>query len=603
MQPHKLAVQDLFKPEAVTNELSEYWVTIISKRWLILILTVAAFIGSYLYYQHLPTLYTAQVDILVENTAEMPKTAQGNMTVSNPDAQMEDYYGTQIVILKGRRIAETARQELGQMPSRFRIDASHRRDTRVLSLTCKTLDPNEAARIANKYAEIFVRESAKESTYVTQQMLKWIPEDLEMLENKDQMEKLSTKFNKKEFAESLESVTKDPVIEKMRADKLDLEAKIQELLLRYKPEYPAVVELNEKLEYVDRQLKERTKAILENVRANLAGEINITNVRVLQEAIPPTMPSEPNRLRGVLMGTIVGFFIAIWVALFSEDMNQKIRTEKDLAMVGHLPFLGYVPLTKELLKHKKGTPYQSPTGQSFSVVEVLKRNSVLADAIASVRTRILFSVPYEKSKRIMITSAIPDEGKSTVSALLSFSLTGLGRKILLIDADMRKPFTHTSFNLKNEKGLTDYLVGQATMEEIVRDVEGSTLKVITGGSPTSNPSELLSSDRLRTLLEWAGERFDRVVIDVPPVLFIPDGLVVAKHVHVGVLICGSGMAHRKVVREIKEKFDAIGYSFIGAVINRADYENEGYRYKYFSTYRKYYKKEHEAAKAGILGKS
>jgi hypothetical protein len=109
MQPNKLAVQDLFKPEAVTNELSEYWVTIISKRWLILILTVAAFIGSYLYYQHLPTLYTAQVDILVENTAEMPKTAQGNMTVSNPDAQMEDYYGTQIVILKGRRSSSLVR--------------------------------------------------------------------------------------------------------------------------------------------------------------------------------------------------------------------------------------------------------------------------------------------------------------------------------------------------------------------------------------------------------------------------------------------------------------------------------------------------------------
>ena len=201
----------------------------------------------------------------------------------------------------------------------------------------------------------------------------------------------------------------------------------------------------------------------------------------------------------------------------------------------------------------------------------------------------------------MLTSAIPNEGKSTVAALMALSLTTLGRKILLVDGDLRKPYLHSYLGLKNEKGLTDYLVGAESLETVIRDVPGSTLKMITAGSVSPNPSELLSSEGFRVLLEKALEQFDRVIIDVPPVLYIPDGLVVAKHVHSSVLVCGSGMIFKKVVKTVVEKFDSIGHSFIGVVINRADYENEKYRYKYFHTYKNYYSKSSVPVKPKIPG--
>ncbi|HTL70348.1 MAG TPA: CpsD/CapB family tyrosine-protein kinase, partial [Candidatus Eisenbacteria bacterium] len=163
------------------------------------------------------------------------------------------------------------------------------------------------------------------------------------------------------------------------------------------------------------------------------------------------------------------------------------------------------------------------------------------------------------------------------------------------DADMRRPFAHHYLGLPNGKGLSDFLTGQATIEEIVREVPGSTLKVVTAGGMSPNPSELVASDLFRQILEYGSDNFDRVVIDVPPVLFIPDGLIVAKHVHSGVLICGSGMVHKKTVKTVKEKFDSIGHSFIGIILNKVNYEKGMGRYKYYRTYKNYYSKIRTAA--------
>ena len=115
--------------------------------------------------------------------------------------------------------------------------------------------------------------------------------------------------------------------------------------------------------------------------------------------------------------------------------------------------------------------------------------------------------------------------------------------------------------------------------------------MITAGGTSHNPSELLASERMRELLDKCSESFDRIVIDVPPVLYIPDGLVLAKIVHTGVLDCCAGMVYRKTIKQGKEKLSSINCSFIGAIINRADFEREGYRYKYYKTYKGYYTPE------------
>ena len=203
----------------------------------------------------------------------------------------------------------------------------------------------------------------------------------------------------------------------------------------------------------------------------------------------------------------------------------------------------------------------------------------------------------------MVVSSLPGEGKTTCAVLLAISLAALGRKILFIEADLRKPAAGRYLHLDSGvPGLSDYLTGNAGLEEVSRQGPVETLKVITAGKEKApaNVSELLSSDRFRKLLEDADQMYDRVVIDVPPVLYIPDGLIISKIVHTGVLVCGSGMVYRKTVKIIAEKFNAIHFAIIGAIINRADYSKEHHYYNsYYSYYYPEYKKHRRRTWAGL----
>ena len=577
------------------GDYSELIHTLLQSKRIIVAVTGMVMMCSVLYFSSKPNLYTASIQIIVEKTDREFSRPSKDTRMPSFYGQ-EDYYGTQIAVLEGSTIASMVAEELPEIKGKkYQVIVKRKRGTQIISLSVVYTDPMIAARISNKFGEVFVRESAKEGLYLSKQILGLIPDDLDSATVPAITDKAAQamgrfgKFDKKEFAESLGSVASDPIVVNLRAKKLDLESRVAELSQRYKSEHPLLKQAQEQLNFANTELEERTNTILNNLKANLAGEINITNVRVLEEAFPPRNPSAPKRMQGILLHTLLGFIGSCGLVLFFEHANQKIRTEKDLTPTIRLPFLGYIPYAKNFIKRKRGIT-DAKEAEEISYLESLRNNSVLSDAVASVRTHLLFSMPYEKSRKIMLTSCIPNEGKSTVAALLALSLTTLGRNILLVDGDLRKPYLHTYLGLKNDKGLTDYLVGAKTLDEVIRDVPGSTLKMITAGSISPNPSELLSSESFRMLLEKALERFDRVIIDVPPVMYIPDGLVVAKHVHSSVLVCGSGMVFKKVVKTVVEKFDSIGHSFIGVVINRADYEHEKYRYKYFSTYKSYYSK-------------
>ncbi len=539
---------------------------------------------STIYFSTLPNLYTATAQILVERAR--PAQQSSSQAIFMPNYRSEDdYYGTQIAILTGRKIQEKVAEKFPIDPSKekYRTRASRLRATRIIALSVTYKNPKMAADIANQFAEFFVQENANEDLYITEQILKLIPEKID-LEEKQPAEGTS-EFSKQEYVESFSSVMEDPVVQKMRTEKIELGAKLNEYSQRYKPMHPVMVELNERLKYVDNEIKDRTSKIVTNLRAGLSGKIKINNVRILEAASPPRKPSDPKRARGVAIIAFMSLISSIWLIVFREILNEKVRTEKDLFPMINIPFLGYLPVARELLRNTKN---RQQSIKNISLVDVITRNSVLADCVAGLRTHILFSMPYEKSKRIMFTSSIPEEGKSTAATLFALSLVTLKRKILLIDGDLRRPSLHSYLGLKNEKGLGDFIVGECTLEEAIQSVPGSDLKLITSGGKTENAAELLASERFGLLMNTASESFDRIVIDVPPSLFIADGLIIAKHVHSGVLVCGSGMVNRKTIQAVIDKFNAVNHAFIGLVINHADFEKEGYRYQYYRNYKNYY---------------
>jgi tyrosine-protein kinase Etk/Wzc len=583
--------QELYVEKDETSDFAEYWRVVMSRKWAILFLTVSGMLVSVVYFSMMPNRYSATVKILIEKPQSSgPRTAQdGGVEIQKG----EDYYATQIAILTGSRVRGVVQSELTPPPG-FAVNANRERNTRIIALTATHTHPGWAANIANKFAEAYIKESAKQSLFIAEQVLQWIPQEDELLDDARVMEQREG-FDKEEYAESLAMVMNDPIVQRMREERLGIKKQLVELSQKYKPQHPSIVGLNTKLEYVEKEQKDRVKAILQNLRAKLSGHAAVvTDVRILERATPPSKPYAPDRPRGILIWTLFASFGSAGLFIFLDKVNQKVRTEYDLRPGITLPFLGYVPQTKEIDLHKKDGVAKTPA--AFSFLEVLEKNRTLADAVASIRTHILFSMPYEKSKRIMVTSTLPSEGKSTVAALLALSFQSLGRNILLVDADMRRPFLHNFFGIKNEKGLTDYLIGAASVSEIVRSVPGTPLKIITTGAKTPNPSELLGSERFKELLDTVSKNFDRLVIDIAPVLYMPDALIVAKHVHSSVLVCGSGMVHKKVVHDVKEKFESIGHSFIGIIINGVDYEKESYKYAYFKDYKKHYATEKAPAK-------
>lgn len=592
----------LMNEEPPPNEMAEYLRIIERHIRTILAIAFIAMLASTLFFSVLPNIYTANCQILVEKV-EAPKSYRDELLMPTFRGE-EDYYGTQIAILTGRKVMARAERELGYPLKNTDVQAKRQRGTRIILLTVTHPDPVRVAQIANKIAEVYLMQSAEESFFMSRQILKLTdnanasaakpvdsaeagspPPSQEALEEAVQTEARSADAasGKKELVQSL---TGDPMAQQLKQEKVEIEAKINELSQRYRPQHPEIRRLNERLSYIDTRLDERTDRFVSNLRANLTSDVKIGNVRILEEALVPDKPSGPQRLKGIFINTVLGFVFGVVFVVLYENINQKVRSDEDLRVSMHIPFLGYIPAVKELQKNKKKNAV--PAWSDVSIVEVLETNVILSDAVANVRTHILFSMPYEKSRRIMLTSAMPNEGKTTVSALLALSLAALKRNILLIDADLRRPFLHTYFKLKNEKGLCDYLIGAAKPEEIIRSIEGTSLKLVTGGITSPNPSELLSSQAFRDFLEKMQEKFDRIVIDVPPVLYMPDGLIVAKHVHSGVLVCGSGMVDKKIIKRVRDKFDAVGHSFIGAIINRADYAAQGYKYKYYRYYKDYY---------------
>ncbi len=574
--------QELYVEKDESGDLSEYWRVVIGRKWVILFLAISAALFAAVYYSMMPNRYSATVKILIEKADSGPRTFQD----SGMEIQKgEDYYATQIAILTGSQVRSGVLSELNS-PSGFTVNANRDRNTRIIALSATHTDPQLAASIANKFAEVYIKESGKQSLFITEQILQWIPEDGELLDDAKVLEQ-GEGFSKEEYAESLAMVMNDPIVQKMREEKLAIKKQLVELTQRYKPQHPTITQLNIKLEYAEKEQKERVKAILQNLRAKLSGKAAVvTDVRILEPATPPSKPYSPDRPGGVLTWTLFAFFGSAGLFIFLDKVNQKIRTEYDLRPGVTLPFLGYVPRASEIDLHKKDGVAKSPI--QASLLEALNKNRTLADAVASVRTHILFSMPYEKSKRIMVTSTLPSEGKSTVAALLALSFQSLGRNILLVDADMRRPFLHNFFGIRNDRGLTDYLIGQAAINDIIQSVPGTSLKIVTTGASTPNPSELLGSERFKEFLDATSKNFDRIVIDMAPVLYMPDGLIVAKHVHSSILVCGSGMVHKKVVQDVKQKFESIGHSFIGIIINGVDYEKESYKYAYFKDYKKHY---------------
>ncbi|MGQ9800354.1 MAG: GumC family protein [Candidatus Saccharicenans sp.] len=362
------------------------------------------------------------------------------------------------------------------------------------------------------------------------------------------------------------------------------------------------IELENRKNLLESLLKRQSET---GVSARLKG-LRTSNIRIVDRADIPLHPDSPRKFRNLLLAMFLGLFGGLGLALVMEYLDNTIKSAEDVERYSGWPTLGVVPIfdqdatlnghyyayrsAEEEDGRKKKKEERAETENEPRSIELITHfapDSTFAESYRSLRTALLLSGPLSSLKSLIITSPLPNEGKSVTISNLAVSLAQMEKKVLLMDADLRRPKQHRIFNLKNHDGLSNYLTMGLELKKLVKATMVPSLYFINSGPIPPNPAELLGSDRMKELLDRLKGSFDFILIDTPPVLAVTDSQVLGKMVDGLILVVHADRTPKEALRQTREIIDLLQLKSFGVVINALNLDNRGYYNRYY--YRHYYK--------------
>ena len=437
---------------------------------------------------------------------------------------------------------------------------------------------------------------------------------------------------------TLPAVLQSPLIATLKQSGADLEGEYRRLGQTFKPDYPKVLQLKEKLDENRRQLRteiERTLASLKSdydssVRTEKALEASLTkqsslarglaenmaeynllrrevdtsrdlyasllgrlretqvsaalltsNISVVDAAEIPIGPSRPRKSLNLLIACLAGLGGGIGLAFLFEYLDTNIKDTKEVESVLRVPALGVVPSRAafERMMARRKALEAGPASTPFALVSHSELPSVFAEAFRNLRTSILYSTPERPPKTLMMTSLQPEDGKTSLVTNLAITLAQLGGSpVVLVDADMRRPMVHRVLNIDQTPGLSTYLTGQADLDQVIVPSGIPNLFVIPAGRIPVNPAELLASARLREALEALGQRFSYVVFDTGPMFGVSDAMILSGQLEGTVLVLRHGRASRDAAQRAIRSLIAVRARLLGVILNDVDVHANSYGY-------------------------
>ena len=354
--------------------------------------------------------------------------------------------------------------------------------------------------------------------------------------------------------------------------------------------------------------KQLYEGLLQRLKeAGVSAGMNASNIRVVDAAVPATRPVRPRPVLNLGLALLLGLGCGIGMAFLQEHLDNTLKNSDDIERVLRVPALALIP-SRESLEHgstgvyglaEKVASHHNGNGNG-AIVHLDKRSgkawvridgngthhSALSEAFRGLRTSVLLSAAGRPPRSLTFVSAEPGEGKTTVASNLSISLAQLGKRVLLIDGDMRRPCVHKLFNIEeNSGGLVTFLTGGEGWSHLVRPTGVPNLDCLICGPVPPNPSELLSSDRMLTLMFEVMREYEFVLIDAPPLLNVTDGRILATMVEGAILVVRGGITPRELAQQAQLHVRDVGARLIGVVLNDVDVRhNEYYRgyYRYGS---------------------
>ena len=540
----------------------------------------------------IPDQYQTFAQLLFERNT--PNTGQNPQQAFTPEYFMDDYFQTQKEIMLGPTVLRQVVDEL-KLLDYFRVQdvdvavarvrgylgISQIRGSRIFNIIATSPDPQFSTTLANSVARAYIRKNFEERLYFSKEILSWIPEEgKEVITIQDPFGEVK-QVSREELIKMLPSIQTDPTIRQLEQKKNDLEAELTTLLKQYREKHPLVVKVQANIRFLEQSIASETDRVIEGLKQQASGRTQVSNARIVEEASLPKGPSGPNRFRMIVRTVSIEFGILIFLVFLWDRFDDTIHSQDDLRRKGiNLPFLGPVPYLKG---------FEVPQEERFLITHY-QRKSQIAESFRYLRVAINFSAPAEKLKTLVFTSSIPNEGKSFVAHNIAVSLAQDGNRTLIIDADLRKPVAQRVYRIENLTGLSNFLTTDIAFESVVRETFIENLWVVLSGPVSPNPSEILGSQRMTDLIQLAGQHFDRIIIDTPPITGIGDSLILGSLTTHVLFVIRASKTPVEIIRQSKETIDKSGVRIIGCILNQVDVEKErfGGYYKYYHQSYKHY---------------
>ncbi|MEL7168954.1 MAG: polysaccharide biosynthesis tyrosine autokinase [Bacteroidota bacterium] len=342
-----------------------------------------------------------------------------------------------------------------------------------------------------------------------------------------------------------------------------------------------------------RQSAEQTYLMLVNKLQELrvAEESELGYAELIRRALAPSFPYTPNRKMNVILAFLLGLGLGIGAAIARKQLDSRIHRPDDLRDMGET-VIGIIPDMTELVKKEYGGQDTiTQDGYTFDtrLVSLLNPLATVSEAYRGLRTNIQFSRPDVVVQTILVTSSNPTEGKSVTAANLAIVMAQAGRRVLLVDADLRRPTVHKKLGLNREPGLRDLLFAPDRFDATEFETVVENLYVVPAGGSTPNPSELLGSKRMREVLDMLKEEFDLVIFDAPPVTAATDAVLLSTQCDAVLAVVAANETRRHEVEHALGALRSVGGEVIGVLLNGFDASKAyGYSYKYRYGYSSYY---------------
>lgn len=483
--------------------------------------------------------------------------------------------------------------------------------TGVLGLNYQGEDKQHITQVLNAILTAYSQQNIERRTAETAQTLKFLEEQLPEL--KQQLDVAEREFNRFRQQFNTVDVTKESELYltqsiTLETQKAQLEQQVAEAAAKYTNEHPVMQQMNAQLGAINKRIAELDGTLkrlpelqrqylelfrevevkqqlytgllnsYQQLRIAKAGEIG--NVRIVDTAVEPIEPIKPKKLQILILSIFLGAFLGTLLALLRNMMRSGIKDAAQIENELDLPVYATVPRSViqesriKLLKKKKNIP----------ILAVKNSDDTAIESLRSMRTAIHFALSSAKNNIIMISGPAPELGKSFISTNLATILAQSDKRVLLIDADLRRGYMHKYFNYDPKPGLTEYLNGQQELGNIVRSTEVENLSFISRGKSPANPSELLSTQKFADMLTHLSSQFDHILIDTPPVLAVTDGIIISQYAGVNLVVARYAKTQMKELELTVNRFEQAGVKVNGFILNDIQREAGGYGYGYNYAY-------------------